>query len=100
MPKDQRKYWGGSEPTHCQLCEKPLKEVFVDCATTVGWRMACDACHRKHGHGLGVGKGQRYQRLDSGKWLKIETSEKGGKKQPKPFGFLDKIETDNRSVEW
>lgn len=44
---------------------------FVDGRTQMGpWANMCMTCHRRHGVGLGTGKGQRYTRQADGRWLK------------------------------
>ena len=55
------KKWMGSKPERCDLCNKPLKQQFVDGRTWAGqWGLLCIGCHHREGVGLGLGKGQRY----------------------------------------
>lgn len=50
-------------PDICQLCEAPVNDDFVDGKTRMGyWTDMCLPCHDFYGVGLGLGKGQRYQR--------------------------------------
>lgn len=69
------KQWFGTIPAQCDLCKQPIKDVFIDGATKMGcWANMCPSCHRNRGHGLGTGRGQKYQRkLVDGKevWVKI-----------------------------
>ena len=48
----------------CDVCTKKIKDVepwFVDGKTKEGpWALMCPACFGKHGVGLGLGKGQKY----------------------------------------
>jgi hypothetical protein len=53
--------WLSEVPKKCQICGGPLKEAFVDGATVFGpWAIMCIACHRGHGRGLGLGRGQKF----------------------------------------
>lgn len=68
--------WLGSEPKACDICTKPIKDTFIDGATRMGpWGILCPSCHKSHGVGLGIGKGQKYVKQSSGpfagRWLKI-----------------------------
>jgi hypothetical protein len=65
------RYWMGSQPEQCDLCQAPLDGEFVDGATVRGpWAMMCVKCHRMFGHGLGMGRGQRYELGDQDRWWK------------------------------
>jgi hypothetical protein len=55
-----RKFWRGEKLSACQLCGGTFGKVFYDCATSSGWRIACHACFKTYGYGLGVGRGQKY----------------------------------------
>lgn len=53
--------WYGEPPTHCDICDAPITTTFVDGRIpVVGWAIMCLACHRSHGCGFGVGRGQEY----------------------------------------
>ncbi len=55
------KTWYGSEPTACDICASPIKDTFIDGRTREGaWGILCPRCHKNHGVGLGLGKGQQY----------------------------------------
>ncbi len=93
--KDKRKYWYGSDPTNCENCKNPLTITFVDGATALGgWMKLCDRCHNALGYGLGVGKGQRYQRMDNGKWLKVGSAEPTAEPTAEPKRSVFKIVSD------
>lgn len=71
MNAPKPRYWLGSEPTHCQVCEGPFHNKFVDGATFTGqWALMCKPCHKRMGRGLGMGRGQEYTRQADGRWLK------------------------------
>ena len=71
---EERKVWiqthGGSQPgleasppEVCDLCSQPLPDVAYDARTAYGpWGWLCPDCFTRAGVGLGLGKGQRYQR--------------------------------------
>jgi len=58
------KRWLSAMPEECDMCHTPLKgKAFVDGKTAFGpWAMMCEACHRDQGFGLGVGRGQHYDK--------------------------------------
>jgi hypothetical protein len=63
----KKKYWCGNAPKVCQICHEPIEHVFVDGSTKMGpWAIMCEGCHLDVGRGLGIGKGQKYQREGSG----------------------------------
>lgn len=67
----EQKVWMGSPITKCDLCKCQIKNVFVDGKTNMGpWGIMCFTCHRTHGCGLGLGRGQKY-RMNDGKWVKV-----------------------------
>lgn len=79
MPTEQKVatipvYWKGSDPVHCDLCQRPLGNSFIDGAVKPqgSWAILDLKCHRIHGVGLGTGKGQLFQRQADGRWLKTE----------------------------
>lgn len=65
-------YWQG------QVGEKddlgvPIDGVFIDGATIVGpWAIMAPATFKKLGRGLGMGKGQQYEKQPDGRWLKTK----------------------------
>lgn len=66
------KYWMGSEAVACDLCGSAFVNRMIDGKTTAGpWGLLCPSCHRKHGIGLGTGRGQEYERQADNRWLKI-----------------------------
>jgi hypothetical protein len=72
-----KKVWMGSNPSRCDICGTEIKETFVDGKTKYGpWEILCLLCHRKHGIGFGVGRGQRYSfDLNKLKWIEVERKE-------------------------
>ena len=68
----QLSYWLSDPPINCDLCEKPITNVFIDGLTVHGpWAIMCPRCHIIHGKGLGLNKGQQYQLQADGQWLKL-----------------------------
>jgi hypothetical protein len=53
-----------TSPNRCDLCQAPLQLTYVDGATrrTGQWANMDPLCHRLYGVGLGIGRGQRYER--------------------------------------
>lgn len=48
----------------CNFCEKSCEKSYVDGLTKANmWAEMCDTCHKKYGTGLGIGRGQRYERV-------------------------------------
>jgi len=65
-------YLGVKPPVACQIGQEPIKDVFIDGATRNGqWAYMCLECHKIHGVGLGIGRGQKYVRQSDNKWLKV-----------------------------
>jgi hypothetical protein len=69
MPKKYIQTAGGSTPgkahlhppTHCDLCQGSIQEVFYDAATRSGtWGNFCPACAELFQIFLGPGRGQQY----------------------------------------
>lgn len=60
-------------PTECQLCNKPITDAVVDgqVKEVSSWAYMCSECHEKHGVGLGMGKGQRYEKQPDGSFVKV-----------------------------
>lgn len=57
----ETKKWIGKIPQNCDICNNSLTDYFVDGKTQFGsWANMCPTCHTKHGKGLGVGYGQKY----------------------------------------
>lgn len=71
---DDKKFWIGEPPTECDICGKPITDQFVDGATVKGpWACMDLECHSIYGVGLGLGRGQFYEKqLDGRRWLKVE----------------------------
>lgn len=58
---EEKKVWSGPQPTHCDMCSKPLHKTFIDGKTKDGpWGILCTGCHALDGVGLGEGRGQKY----------------------------------------
>lgn len=73
-----KRFWMGSAPVRCDLtdtntsADHDLSKEFVDGATRMGpWAIMCARCARMRGVGIGRGMGQRYQRQEDGRWLKV-----------------------------
>jgi hypothetical protein len=73
LPPDLKLYWTG-KIDKCDLCKAPIDRFFVDGRTKMGpWAIMCPGCHRDQGLGLGMGKGQKYQKeFPSEEFYKIE----------------------------
>jgi hypothetical protein len=57
------KKWMGSIPKKCDICGGSLEKGWVDGAINMGpWANMCMKCFKKHGKGLGTGKGQKYNK--------------------------------------
>lgn len=66
------KFWMGSTPEACDLCHQPFGNKMIDGKTRFGpWGNMCPSCYKKYGVGLGLGRGQEYERQKNGKWLKV-----------------------------
>lgn len=56
------KKWLSTPPKDCDICVGPIVTKFIDGRTKGGpWGNMCPACHKVHGVGLGIGKGQLYE---------------------------------------
>ena len=65
-------YWVG-EVGNCDFCEEPIEAFFVDGRTKQGpWANMCLRCHTQNGIGLGLGKGQLFEKVEGNRWLKIQ----------------------------
>lgn len=59
-------------PSHCDICNKEIKEGFIDGGTIWGpWANMCPECFGKVGIGLGTGRGQKYQKDKEGNYVKV-----------------------------
>lgn len=65
--------WLGPAPQACDICERPLRAVFVDGKTRGGpWAIMCPGCRVDHGPAeLGTGRGQKFERKPGGPWVKV-----------------------------
>ena len=64
----KRKYYVGLIPTHCDLCNAPLKQKFTDQKTIHGpWANLCFLCSITHGLPIG----QEYKITSTGKAYKL-----------------------------
>jgi len=73
MPTIKQRFWIGDKPDKCQLTDKPIKDKFVDGATVYGpWAIMLPETHAEYGKGLGIGRGQLYEKQADGRWLKME----------------------------
>jgi len=67
------RYWMGTPPAVCDLCQQPITTSFIDGATKQGpWANLHLGCHRQIGVGVGPGVGQLYRKQDDGRLLKTE----------------------------
>lgn len=56
----------------CEICDQPLTTLMVDGKTNWGpWALMCVPCHTVHGGKLGLGIGQKYEKQQDGRWLKV-----------------------------
>ena len=63
--------WTSPPPSQCDLCNKPIVDVFIDGKTRIGpWACMCLSCHKEEGGMLGHGEGQKYQLIE-GKYTKV-----------------------------
>ena len=66
-------WWSSPIPTRCDICNEELTNVFYDAKTKMGpWVCMCTTCQTL-GPGLnllGLGKGQKYEKQSSGRFLK------------------------------
>jgi hypothetical protein len=69
-----KKYWYGDVPTRCDiLVSRKINDRFVDGKTIYGpWACMHPDSHKIYGVGLGMGRGQLYEKQSDGKWLKID----------------------------
>jgi hypothetical protein len=69
-----KKYWMGTRPGKTDDFGDPIESSFVDGKTRSGpWAIMSPRSWRRYGvDHLGLGRGQRYEKQDDGKWLKVE----------------------------
>lgn len=67
-------YWCGEVPAKCQLSGKRIVSRFVDgrIPGSVTWAFVHPEYFQQVGGQLGLGRGQLYERQQTGRWLKIE----------------------------
>ena len=71
--KMKRKQYGGNPPEVCDLCQKPIANVFIDGKVRGhGWANMCKACYTQYGVPLGTGGGQEWWRDPDGNFYKID----------------------------
>lgn len=64
-PKPKPKVVYTNPPLNCDICGDDFKGTMYDAKTTHGpWGNLCTDCFKKHGVGLGTGRGQKYQQLN------------------------------------
>ena len=69
---DHRVYWAGKIGETDDFGEL-ITDTFIDGKTTIGpWAIMTPASWLRYGVGCGTGKGQRYEKTASGRWLKVE----------------------------
>ena len=67
----QPRYWSGDVPAQCQLSQRSITDTFIDGATSYGpWAIMHPQAHDMYGRGLGMGKGQQYEKQPDGRWMK------------------------------
>lgn len=61
-------------PSNCDLCTGPIKDRFVDGRLRdIGqWAYMCPGCHKVHGHGFGIGRGQEFTKQPNGDFVKTK----------------------------
>jgi hypothetical protein len=65
------KYWT-KQLSACDFCDQPIHHKLYDGATIHRvWATMCLPCFRRHGVGLGLGRGQEYLEQADGRWRKI-----------------------------
>lgn len=66
--------WCGRNPTHCDTCAEPIKDIFFDTVTQMGpWGCICPSCFTLGPSigKLGVGFGQKYVLQENNTFLKV-----------------------------
>lgn len=66
-------YWIGKVPAKDSFGAH-IGQEFIDGRTRPGgpWAIMTPTNHDRYGHGLGVGRGQKYRLQADGRWLKVE----------------------------
>ena len=65
--------WLSEVPAQCDLCETPITNTFIDGKTVHGpWGIMCISCHVLDGYGFGTGRGQKFEKVESGKFIKTK----------------------------
>lgn len=72
--KKEPVYWIGEIPTNCPICGSKMRHTMVDARIKgqTGWALIDLKCHAAHGVGVGLGKGQVYEKQADGRWLKTQ----------------------------
>lgn len=66
------KFWTGKVPSYDDFDDKIIDE-FIDGKTRLGpWACMTPESYKDYGIGLGLGKGQRYQKAGDNRWMKVE----------------------------
>lgn len=66
MPKI--KYWQGATPTVCDITHRPFNGVMYDARIPGGgWALMCRETFTELNCSVGIGRGQRYERIN-GRW--------------------------------
>lgn len=88
--------WVGLPPSHCNMCDRVFTAEFIDGKTAMGpWANMCGACHYKFGMGLGIGKGQRYEKQPDGRWAKmVPASDAKPSKKPPSMATMQRWSND------
>lgn len=63
-------YWQGPLEDKCNVCSGAFDGVMYDANLGRGWGNVCQKCFNIYGHGLGTGRGQRYEHQQDARWLK------------------------------
>jgi hypothetical protein len=73
MSDEQKpRYWRGTKPDKCQLCGQAIVDEFADAHVPGGTSWAIICPDKKHGASFGTGLGQRYEKQEDDRWLKVE----------------------------
>jgi ribosome-binding protein aMBF1 (putative translation factor) len=64
------KFWIGDPPKTCDLCNQKIVAAFSDANLRGTWANVCDSCFRDYHGTYGIGRGQRYEATEDGKWKK------------------------------
>lgn len=62
-------YWSGPLKA-CGICGDEFGSVMYDARTKQGpWGNLCEGCFNAYGVGVGIGRGQKYERQESGRYM-------------------------------